>query len=207
MPDLFSAPTGAGTPQALTSGSPEYQEAIVGQAERRLKPRYQQSLDSTRQRFASRGLMDSGLGAQAELGLRQAYLDQLGEVGTQAAIRGADVTEQNRRREQERGWQVEDRNMLEERLRRQADMEESRANNQIWGSLIGGAAGGFGGLAGQALFGALSGSNRQPQAAPAALMLDSPPALPDVQDFDYGPYGGYDPSYMDPYAYPPLFPE
>lgn len=176
---LFDAPAG-GSSVNLVSGSPEYQDAIVSNTERRLKPQFKRANEQQQQLFASRGMLDSGLGAQAGLGLREAYLDQLGGTAERAAVRGADTAEENRRRTESRGWQVEDRNMIEERLRRQAEAEENRANQQVWGSLIGGAAGGFGGLlgnvAGRALFG---GGQQQMQPPP---MDDGMPLYPDLMD-------------------------
>lgn len=152
MAALFSAQTGPGA-DSFQSGSPEYQNAIFQQAEQRLAPQYRRAQEQQRQSLSGRGLMDSGIGVGAELGLKEAYLSQLGDIATGAATRGADLAEQRRQRAESRAWQVEDRNVLEDRLRRQAEAEESRANQQIWGNLIGGAAG----AAGTAIGGPLAG--------------------------------------------------
>jgi hypothetical protein len=149
---LFDAPTG-GQATNLTSGSPEYQNAIVQNTTNKLKPAYQQALKSSQQSFSGRGLLDSGLGAQAELGLQQGYLGQIGDVATQAATQGADLAEQNRQREQQRGWQVEDRDLNLQMLRDQANQAQSNAGQAAWANLIGSGVGAAGRLAGGMLAG------------------------------------------------------
>lgn len=153
---LFDAPTG-GEAVNLTSGSPEYQNAIMGNVQRQLKPAYQQALQQTRQNMSSRGLLDSGLGAQAELGLQQGYLNKAADVATQAATQGADVTEQNRRAQQQREWAVQDRDIQLAELRDQAHRAEEQAGADRWANLLGGAAGAAGTLVGTAVGGPLGG--------------------------------------------------
>lgn len=151
---LFDAPTGAQTQTQLVSGSPAYQQAIVDQTQKRLQPAYAHALRQTQQDFSGRGLLDSGLGAQAELGLQQGYLNQLGDVSNQAAIHGADLAEQNRQREETRGWQVADKNQQMDYAREQADNAASAAANKQWADLIGGTAGAIGTVYGGPLVGA-----------------------------------------------------
>jgi hypothetical protein len=139
MNDMFDAPTGGGlTP--ITSGSPEYQKAIVGNTQASLKPAYTSALNRLRQSYASRGLLDSGLGAAAEMGMSQNYLGQIGDVANRAAIGGADLAENNRQRLEQRGWQVQDRDLQLQALRDQADRAERAAGQKQWADLIGGVA-------------------------------------------------------------------
>lgn len=178
MATLFGAQTGMGTDN-FQSGSPEYQNAIFRQAEQRLAPQYRRAQEQTRQTMSNRGILDSGIGAGAELGLREAYLSQLGDIATGAATRGADLTEQKRQRAESRAWQVEDRNVLEDRLRRQAEAEENRANQQMWSGLISGAAQAGGTALGGPLAGWLfgQGSNAATQAMQPQPVIDPYDAL------------------------------
>lgn len=153
---LFDAQTG-GEKTNLTSGSPEYQSAIMDQTQRSLKPAYQAALQQTRQNFSNRGLMDSGIGLQGELGLQQDYLGKLANTATQAATRGADVGEENRRRLEQRSWAVEDRDKQLAYLKEQADRAEAAAGADRWAGLIGGAAGAAGSALGGPLGGLLAG--------------------------------------------------
>lgn len=153
---LFDASTG-GEKVNLTSGSPEYQSAIMEQTQRSLKPAYQAALKQTRQNFSNRGLMDSGIGLEGELGLQQDYLGKLASASTQAATRGADVGEENRRRLEQRSWAVEDRDKQLAMLKDQADRAEAQAGADRWAGLIGGAAGAAGTMIGGPLGGMVAG--------------------------------------------------
>lgn len=165
MPGLFDAPTG-GSAVNLQSGSPAYQDAIVQGAQRSLKPSYNNALKRTRQDFSGRGLLDSGLDAQAEMGLQEDYLGKLGDVATGAATKGADLAEHNRQREEERGWQTQDRDKEIERLNSIANQGRDDANANMWSNLIGGVAGAAGtalaGPLGGALVGGLTGAASRP---------------------------------------------
>ena len=158
---LFDAPTGAapGAGTNLTSGSPDYQKAIVQGATQNLKPAYNQALQATDQNMSNRGLLDSGLGAQADLGLQQGYLNQLGQTATNAATQGADLAEQNRQREEQRQWQVQDRDTNLAYLKDQANQQQSNYNNGLWANLIGSGVGALGGIGGSLLARGLLGQN------------------------------------------------
>ena len=157
---LFDAPTGAapGAGTSLTSGSPDYQSAIVGNTMRQLQPAYAQALQGSDQSMSNRGLLDSGLGAQAQLGLQQSYLGQLGNVATNAATQGADLAEQNRQREEQRGWQVQDRDLNMQYLKDQANQQQQNLGNQQWSQLIGQGLGAVGGVAGSMYGGPVGGA-------------------------------------------------
>lgn len=173
---LFDASTG-GEKVNLTSGSPEYQSAIMEQTQRSLKPAYQAALKQTRQNFSNRGLMDSGIGLEGELGLQQDYLGKLASASTQAATRGADVGEENRRRLEQRSWAVEDRDKQLAMLKDQADRAESAAGADRWAGLIGGAAGALGSAVGGPL-GGLLGNALVPKGQVAGVPDTLAPELP-----------------------------
>ena len=170
---LFDVPTG-GAGVALTSGSPDYQNAIVQNTERNLKPAYMAALQGQQQSMANRGLDNSGLAAAGEAGLNQSYLGQVANTATQAATGGADVTLQNQRIAQEQQLQ---RDLQAQQIQAQKDMEQQRINQENtaqWAQLAGGAAGGVGGLIGGSMFDALAkkanqgGSGGDPAASPYA---------------------------------------
>ncbi len=162
---LFDAPVG-GSATNLKSGDPAYQDAIVSNAERQLKPRYQQALNRTRQSFSDSGQLDGGLDKQAQLGLQENYLGQVGDIATGAATKGADVAEENRRTQERRNWQVEDRNKEIERLNNMADRQSSDANRNMWANLIGGAASAVGGGVGGLLAKYLANRGKNPDGIP-----------------------------------------
>lgn len=139
MNDLFASPTGAPATN-LTSGSPEYQAAIMQGTQAGMKPAYISALNKMRQTFASRGLSDSGIAGAGEMGMAQDYAGQLGQAANRAAIQGADLAEQNRQRLENRSWQVQDRDTQLAYLKDQADKAEQAAANKQWMDLISGAA-------------------------------------------------------------------
>jgi hypothetical protein len=153
--DLFGAPTG-GSATKLESGAPDYQGEVYNQATRRLKPMYQTALKGLRQNYASRGLYDSGLMGQAEGDLAQGYAGKLQDVATESALKGADISEQRRRRDQDRAWAIEDRNARLNYLREEADRREAQAGADRWANLLSGVAGAAGGGAGRGLWKLLS---------------------------------------------------
>lgn len=129
---LFDAPTG-GAAVNLTSGSPEYQNAVLGGFERRLKPAYASALKQTKQSFSDRGLGDSGLQRAAELGLQEDYLGKLSDATTGAAARGADVAEDTRRFNVNRS----DRQSQLDYLKQEAQQNREDAARREWMNLIG----------------------------------------------------------------------
>lgn len=169
MNDLF-APQTAGPLTNVKSGSPEYQDTVVNRATRSLKPAYMQALGGLRNDMQGRGLWNSGIAALGEMDLQQDYLGKLSGITEDAAIRGADVAEENRRRSEERTWRVQDRDTQLAWLREQADRAESAANNSNWANLISGVAGAggtalgylWGGPAGAAVGGAAGSALKKP---------------------------------------------
>lgn len=150
MIDLFAAPTGASydKPGSAAVGTPGYEENIVSGAAKRLKPAYQQAMMGLDQNNASRGLLNSGIAAQSHGDLAENYLGQLSGIADQAETHSADIAEENRRAEQQRGWQVQDRDVQMKWLKDQADRQEQIAQANQWADLVGGAAGAVGGAVG-----------------------------------------------------------
>ena len=149
---LFDAPTG-GAAVNLTSGSPAYQDAIVQNTQRQLKPAYHNALNQTQQSWSDKGQLNGGLDKAAQLGLQENYLGQLGNTATNAATQGADLAEQNRQREEQRGWQTQDRDLNLQYLKDQSNQQRDMANQQQWMQLIGQGAGALGTVGGMALAG------------------------------------------------------
>lgn len=139
---MFGAPTGGGT--ALSSGSPEYQQAIVQNTQKQLAPMYRQALQGQMQSMAGRGLMDSGTAIAARAGAQQDYLRQMGDVATKAATQGADVALQNQRMAQQHQWDIQNQERLLNFQREMADRQEQAAGQGMWSNLLGMAAGGVG---------------------------------------------------------------
>lgn len=154
---LFEPATG-GEAVNLKSGSPEYQAAILQNTQRSLKPLYQNALRNTRANIASRGLTDSGIALDSERNLQQGYLGQMADAATKAATGGADLAEENRRRLENRGWAVEDRDLALAQAREQMDRQEKMAGAQTWADLLGGAAMAGGTALGGPLAGWLAGT-------------------------------------------------
>lgn len=133
---LFDVPVG-GSAVNLESGSPAYQSAITQQAQRNLKPAYTQALQGQQQDFANRGLDNSGLAAAGEAGLNQSYLGQVGNIATEAATGGADVTLQNQRIAQQ---QAHESAMQAAQIKAEQDMQQNQQNQQnsaMWSQLAG----------------------------------------------------------------------
>jgi hypothetical protein len=172
--DLFGAATGPGLdrPSSGAPGSDEYQQNIVNRTTRSLKPAYQSAMRGLDQQFASRGLQDSGLAGEAQMGLSQDYLDRLAGVSEDAATRGADVGEENRRRLEGRGWDVEDRNVKMDWLRQQSQEARDAAAQAQWADLLGGLAGAAGSYVAGPIGGSLAGG-----AARSALTPDQEYAM------------------------------
>jgi len=121
----FGAPTGASPLSALNlqSGDPTYQNAIVTQATKNLKPAYQSALTATQQDMTNRGLGGSGMDQFAKLQDQNDFLGQVGNIATKAATQGADVTLQNQRIQNEYNQQQ----LLQQR---QLTMEQELQQNQ-----------------------------------------------------------------------------
>lgn len=146
---MFGAPTGVGPATPLSSGSPEYQQAIVQNTQKQLAPMYRQALQGNLQSMAGRGMLDSGAAIAARMGTQQDYLRQMGDVATKAATQGADVALQNQRAAQQHQWDVENQQRQQAFQREMADREQQAAGQQAWSNLIGGTLGGVGQLGGR----------------------------------------------------------
>lgn len=132
----FDAPVG-GSAVNLTSGSQPYQDTIVSNAERQLKPRYKQALQQTRQSWSDKGQLGGGEDKAAQLGLQENYLNDIGGVAEQAATKGADVAENQRLVSQQHDWQTEARDKELNRLDEIAKAQRESDNANMWANLIG----------------------------------------------------------------------
>lgn len=172
---------GAALPAGVTPFSQQYMDtAQKGYAADVAKPR-RAAMQDLQQQYQSRGLQNSGLSAFAGMQQQQDFSDQDAKFRQNLGMKGADLGEENRQREQQHEWQVQDRDFRAQQLREQMAQQEQQSQNGLWGSILGG----VGGLAGTALMKGLSGGKG----------LAAPEQSP------------YDPSQMDPYQYPPLFPD
>ncbi len=202
MIDIFGAPTGASLDKQDTSapGSAGYEQNIVQSAAKRLKPAYQQAMQGLDQSNASRGILNSGIAAQNQGDLAENYLGKLGDISGEAATHTADVNEENRRAQQQRGWQVQDRDVQMQWLKDQADRNQQQAQANQWADLVGGAAGAVGGMYGGGL-GAAAGqqlgqSLKKPtstayQTAYDKMQRSNQPSLVGSQSTDFPASVGY----------------
>lgn len=194
--DFFGAPTGPAAPKYdnLIAGSPEYTSAIVDQTAGNLRPYFQQAQRAQRQgQIGGGGETPEGVAQQGDLSLKEAYLGKLGDTSRMAAMKGADVGEENRRRQQSRDWLVQDRDYNAAILRDRENREEERANQAMWGNIISTAAGAAGSYFGGPVGGMAA-------SAGAKKLWDSqgnPTSYP--EDDNLMPPPGYD----DPYGPPP----
>lgn len=189
MDTVFDTPQ-TGTPPVMQTGDPQYQQQAVEGYAARTQPQYTAALKQLRQNYASRGLGESGISGLAELGLNQSHLQDINDFGRQTALTAADMGEQNRRRVQDRGWQVEDRNYHQSALDRLMADQNSRADAQRASQLIGQTAGtvgsaigayyggpggaAVGGKAGSSLGDLVSGSKNGPPATEAEMLAGLP---------------------------------
>ena len=202
MPTFFDAPTGAAEPRMdnLVAGTPGYEQAIFERTASTLKPQYEGAQEALGQQFANRGLLDSGLYGQADIGMKQAYLGELGRVASGASLAGADVREQQRRIQQARDWQLSDREVAFQRLDEQQRKAEEAANQAMWADMIGGTAGAvgtyfggpvLGGLAYQGVSGGLKSQIDQPEEYNYSPSYQ-PPSLEGYASDDLSQYGQMD---------------
>lgn len=197
-------------PTSYKMGDPtsqSYYDTSVGLQKRAMQPAYEQALDRMRGSFASRGFAGGGgMEKFAEMGMSQDYMGRLGDYAGKAALRASDVGEENRRRVETRGWQVEDRDLRYKKLQEQEQRMREDKEAAARSGLIGGIGRGVG-MVGGALIGAYAGG---PMGAMYGANLGSQlmggggaqmPAYP-------SPYQGVDPGYdpemdswlMDQYA-------
>lgn len=202
-------------PASYQMGDPtsqSYFDTAARLHENSMQPAYEQAIDRTRQSFATRGFGGGGgMEKFAEMGLTQDYMGNLSNQRGQMALRSSDVGEQNRRRVETRGWQVEDRDkryqyMRDQEQRMRDDKEAAsrgamigqigRGVGTIGGGIVGAYLGGpMGAMAGAQLGGQLLGGGGGGQGGGPM------PAYP-------SPYQGYDQGYdpemdswlMDQYA-------
>ncbi len=182
-------------------GSQEYYDTANNLYESGIKPRYNEALSELSQSYAGRGFDSApGMERMASLGLRQSMLGDISKNRASTALRASDVGEQSRRREQDRGWQVEDRDLRYKFLKEAEDQRRADADAQSLSGMIGGIGRGVGTLAGAAAgygmagpMGAMMGGNLAGQAMGgggggmgAYPMKPSP-----YYGFDYGA-GGYE---------------
>jgi len=134
-----------------------------------------QALQEIAQDYASRGLTGSGVAQLAGAQARQGFADQDTAFRQGLGMKAAMLGEENRRRLENRGWNVEDRNWRaeQERLQHERDLREAdqEAQGGMWGNILGtagsivgsiygGPAGGaIGGAAGRRAGGMVGGGN------------------------------------------------
>lgn len=137
----------------IKAGAPEYTQAAVNAYGQSIKPVYQQQLKDLRQNFSSRGLMDSGLGANAEMGLSQDYMRNMNTFGNQAALQGADVGEQRQRAQTQQDYALQSQanafnfyNQQQERAHEYAQQMQREKMIGDMGGAAGSLIGSYGGL-------------------------------------------------------------
>lgn len=130
-------------PMSYQMGDPTsqgYFDTAARLHEKSLQPAYEQALERTRQSFANRGFGGGGgMEKFAEMGLTQDYMGNLSNQRGQMALRSSDVGEQNRRRVEQRGWQVEDRDkryqFLRDQEQRMRDDKEAANRSGMIGAI------------------------------------------------------------------------
>ena len=122
----------------VQSGAPDYQKAATELYAAQRKPYYQKALEQLRQGYAGRGMLESGLAGQGELGMQQEYLQDVGQQAQKGALAGADVAEQRRAAQQQFEWQTQLRNLDWQHLQEQMRQQEETANQQQFSQLLGG---------------------------------------------------------------------
>lgn len=168
--------------------SPEFAQNRIDRFTAQTAPQAHQGLRDLRSYIrSSRGLADSGIEASQVAGAMQSRDRQIGDYAGQVGEDQANMAERNRVREQQRGWQKEDQAWQERQDAIRADAAKQAAQDQMWGSIVGGAAG----LAGNVLFPALRGTN-----AAAGAVKPTPVSPPIIN-----PYTGFDGSISEP-SYP-----
>ncbi len=135
MPSLYEQLNPSAAPAA--AGTPGYQANIVQGAANQLKPQYNIAIKNARQSMANRGMLRGGLEQSAEGQINQDYRGQIANVANQAATHSADLGEQERVRQEQRGWQVQDiQRALQQRQNELAD-EKAAQEQAMWADLIG----------------------------------------------------------------------
>lgn len=120
MPDpMYQTPS----PQALAPGSQEYQDKSMDLYRSSTEPSRRKALSRLEGDFAARGLGSSGLYGEARMGMEQDYLQGMEDFAGKSALEQAD-------RQQNRGWQVEDRDTAWDRALKMMEHQEGRADAQ-----------------------------------------------------------------------------
>jgi hypothetical protein len=158
--------------------SAEYAKNRVQQFQTQTQPAFGEGLRSLRSYIrSSRGLGDSGIEASQVAGLAQSRDRQIGDYATQVGKEQSDLSQRNKEREQARKWQLEDQSFQERQNTIAADRAKQEAQDRMWGSILGGAAG----LAGNVLFPALRGANATTAPVPVPKVSDPTPP-PSIYD-------------------------
>lgn len=154
MPSLYEQLSPSAPPAA--AGTPGYQSNIVQGATNQLRPQYNIAIKNARQSLANRGMLRGGLEQDAEGQINQDYRGQVANIANQAATHSADLGEQERVRQEQRGWQVED--IMRALQQRQGELSDQKAQQEqaMWADLIGTGAGAVGTYVGGPVGGSLA---------------------------------------------------
>lgn len=125
--------------QNTLPNSPGYANSLVKNFATQMQPQYQASERDLRSNLASRGMLDSGIGASAQAGLAQNRLGQIGDYASALGQQQAGMNEAERVRQQLRGFQKEDmatqwarqQNMTAEERQHQNDQQAAQNWMQI----------------------------------------------------------------------------
>lgn len=183
-------------PAGTLPGSQAYMDnAQQGYAASQAAPRAQ-ALKQLQSSYTSRGLQNSGLAGMAQLGERQGFENEDASFRQQLGQKSAGIAENQREAQQQRGWQVEDRDFAAQHYKDMIDQQNQRADAQRASQLIGGIAG----TAGTVIGGIYGGP------AGAAALGKAGSSLGDAfapSDAELSSLGSYQPnvSYHSPYAY------
>lgn len=148
--------------------------AQAGYTASRQAPR-QQAMQDLQGEYTSRGMQNSGLAGFGQMSMKQGFENEDAQNRQQLGMQAANVGEHQREMQQQRDWQVQDRNIRTQQLQDEIARQQQQQQAQQWGqiangvgSVVGGAVGtyyggpagaGVGSQAGGGVADALSGYN------------------------------------------------
>lgn len=131
--------------QGLSPLDPGFVDQQVQGFQKRTQPQYKQGLRDLRSYMrSSRGLGDSGIEASQVAGLQQSRASDLGDFASQAQSNQAQMQEIERQRQQQRAWQVEDRDFQAQKQAEAMAAQERAQQGQLWGDILGAVGGPIG---------------------------------------------------------------
>jgi hypothetical protein len=184
--DDFQSPSLATGP-VVQSGDPQYQQAAVKGYQASTQAPYQEALRRMQQGDAANGTLGSGMDQLGQLGMAQQHQADIGGFAQKAALAGADVGEENRRREEQRQWQVQDLNRQWSQLQQEIASQQGFQTQQQGTQMLAGLAGGVGSMIGGPLAGGFA-SWAAKQGMEAGQPKANNPGLPsDYTDYNAPP--------------------